>query len=51
MSIEYNLILKIKYRTIVKQQKSNVEQLLSSRNRVLSNLSNDDKIEKERRNK
>ncbi len=49
MSIEYNLILEIKYRAIVEQQKSNFEQLLSNKYRVSNNLSNNNKIERKRK--
>ncbi len=44
-------MLKIKYRTIVEQQKSNIEQLLNSKNRVSNNLSNNNKIKREKKNK
>ncbi len=51
MSIKYNLMFEIKCRIIVEQQKSNVEQLLSNKNRILNNLSNNDEIKRERKNK
>jgi len=49
--IEYNLMFEIKCRIIVKQRKSNIEQLLSSKNRISNNLSNDNKIKREKRDK
>jgi len=44
-------MFKIKYQTIVEQQKSNVERLLSSKNRISNNLSNDNEIKRKERDK
>jgi len=42
-------MLKIKCRTIVKQQKSNIGRLLNSKNRISNNLLSDDEIKREKK--